>query len=137
MELTKKDKAYYKAAKEASELSDFNRIHIGTVVVHNHQIISSGCNQTKSHPIQKILNKERYQEDKGHMLHSEVSALLPLLNNKDINWKKVELYIYREYQDARLAPCRPCASCQKLIRELGIRQIHYTMKDSFVSETFV
>lgn len=136
MELTKRDKAYYKAAKAVSELSDFKRIHIGTVVVHNHQIISSGFNSTRSHPLQKELNKVRFKEDQGHSLHSEVSALLPLLNRKDINWKKVELYIYREYQDAKLAPCRPCASCQKLIKELGIRQIHYTMRDSFVSETF-
>lgn len=136
MKITKKDNAYFTAAKAVSELSNFKDVHIGSVVVYNHHIISSGYNSRKSHPLQKVLNKERYSEDKGHLLHSETSSLLPLLNRKDINWKKVDIYIYREYKNGDLAPSRPCPSCQKLIRELGIKRVHYTMHNSFVLEEF-
>ena len=95
--MTKKDKTYFNAARAVSEMSDFEKHHIGCVVVYGHRIISSGCNIMKTHPLQKELNKERFDGDTNHFLHAETSALLPLINRKDINWKDVQVYIYNGY----------------------------------------
>lgn len=132
--MTKKQKSFFEAAKAVSTMSDFDRVHIGCVVVNgNHRIISSGANSRRTHPLQKKLNKERFQEDTNHSLHSEVTALLPLLK-EDIDFKRVELYTYRELKDGSIAISRPCPSCMALIKSLGIKRIWYTTNDGYASE---
>lgn len=134
--MTKKDKTYFNVAKAVSELSDFEKHHIGCAVVYKHRVISSACNIKKSHPLQKELNKERFDEDTNHFLHAEINALLPLISRKDINWKDVQMYTYREWKDGTKALSKPCPSCQRLIRELGIKKINYTTKNGYIQETF-
>ena len=135
--MNKKDEAYFNVAKEVSKTSDFPRHHIGCAVVYKHRLISSGCNCKVTHPKQRELNKERFDEDTTHhWKHAELDALLPIMNNKNIEWSKVKLYIYRELKDGSKALSRPCKSCQKLIRELGIKKIWYTTKDGYIQEIF-
>ena len=134
--MTKKDKTYFNAARAVSEMSDFEKHHIGCVVVYGHRIISSGCNIMKTHPVQKELNKERFDGDTNHFLHAETSALLPLINRKDINWKDVQVYIYREWKDGTKAISKPCPGCRKLIKSLGIKKINYTTDNGYIQETF-
>lgn len=132
--MTRKQKSFFEAAEAVSRTSEFPRVHIGCVVTNgNHRIISSGCNSTKSHPLQKKYNKERFEEDTQHSLHAEVDALLPLLK-EDIDFSKVELYTYRELADGTMAMSRPCPSCMKLIKDLGIRNIYYTTQDGYAHE---
>lgn len=136
MELTKKDLAYFNMAKEVSTMSNFPRVHMGCVVTDGHRVISSGFNSTKTNPLQKQLNKIRFSEDTNHSLHAEVSALLPLLNRTDINWKKCSIYVYRELKNGQRAMACPCASCRKLIRQLGIKKVYYTGDNSYIFENF-
>lgn len=137
MQLSKSHRAYFKAAKSMSELSEFKQHHIGAVVVYGHKIISSGCNSNKTNPKQKRLNVHRFEADTPATIHAELSALLPLISRKDINFSDVSLYIYREHKSGELALARPCASCETLIRSLGIRQIYYTGNKSYISEEIV
>ena len=134
--MTKKDKSYFNAARAVSEMSDFEKHHIGCVVVYGHRIISSGCNVMKTHPLQKELNKERFDGDTNHFLHAETSALLPLMNRKDINWKDVQIYTYREWKDGTKAISKPCPGWRKLIKNLGIKKINYTTDNGYIQETF-
>lgn len=134
--LSKKDKSYFRAAQAVSTLSDFKRINVGAVLVYKHRIISSSCNSQRTHPLQRKLNKERFNEDTPAKLHAEVNCLISLLGNKDIKWKDCELYVYREYKRGGLAMSRPCPSCQKLIKELGIKTVHYTTDDGYATEEF-
>jgi deoxycytidylate deaminase len=134
MKLTKSHKAYFKAARAIAELSDFPRVKIGCCAVYKHKIISSGCNSTKTNPTQKRLNVYRFDADTPATIHAELSCLLPLINRRDIDFGDVSLYIYREYKNGELALARPCASCMKLITELGIRNIYYTNVGGFSRE---
>jgi len=112
----------------------YHRYHIGCVVVEKGKIISSGFNSTKTHPIQKTYNIERFTSDATpHTLHAEISALSHVIN-KDVNWDNVELYIYREFRNGNVALAKPCKSCMKLIKELGIKKIHYTTYDGYCTE---
>lgn len=132
--MTRKQKSFFEAAEAMSKTSEFPRVHIGCVVTNgNHRIISSGVNSTKTHPIQKKYNKERFDEDTTHSLHAELDALLPLLK-EDIDFSKVEVYTYRELADGTMAMSRPCPSCMKLIKDLGIKNIYYTTQDGYAHE---
>jgi deoxycytidylate deaminase len=137
MNLTKSHKAYFKAAKSMSELSNFKQHHIGAVAVYGHKIISSGCNSCKTNPMQKRLNIHRFDADTPATLHAELSCLLPLINRKDIDFSNVSLYIYREYKNKTPAISRPCPSCMALIRELGIRKLYYTGDSSYINEEII
>ena len=137
MVLTKSHKAYFKVAKAIAELSDFHRVSVGCVAVYGHKIISSGCNSSKTHPAQKKLNIYRFDVDTPATIHAEVSALLPLISRKDINFSDVSLYVYREYKNGNPAISRPCPSCMALIRQLGIRKIYYSGDNSFINEELI
>ena len=134
MKLNKAHKAYFSAAKSIAELSDFPRIHIGSVAVYKHHIISSGYNSMKTDPLQKKYNQYRFSEETPHAVHAELACLKPLIGRKDIDFKYVDLYIYRSTKDNKLALSRPCPSCMQLITELGIRNIYYTNNGGFSHE---
>ena len=138
MQLTKKHKAYFDMAKAMSKLSDHQQIQIGTVITYKHRVISSGHNSTKTHPLQKKYNIYRFDDVSAtHSLHSEMQALLPLIDDKNIDFSKVCLYNYRRRKDGKLGISRPCPSCMALIRELGIRHIYYTNESSYVHEELI
>ena len=137
MNLTKSHKAYFKAAKAVSELSDFKQQHIGCIAVAKHKIISSGYNSCKTNPMQKRLNTHRFNADTPATIHSELACLLPLINRKDVDFGNVSLYIYREYKNGNPALARPCASCMALLKELGIRHIYYTGDGSYINEEII
>lgn len=137
VQLSKSHRSYFKAAKAVSELSEFKQHHIGAVVVYGHKIISSGCNSNKTNPKQKRLNAHRFEADTPATIHAELSALLPLIGRKDINFSDVSLYIYREHKSGELALARPCASCMALIKSLGIRSIYFTDDQSYMYEEII
>lgn len=134
MRLSKTHRAYFEAAKSVAQLSDFPRINVGAVAVYKHRIISSGYNSNKTNPVQKRFNAYRFSAESPACLHAEIACLLPLLNRKDINFRDVSLYVYREYKSGQLAIAKPCASCNALIRSLGIKHVYYTGDQSYVYE---
>lgn len=137
MDLTKSHKAYFKAAKVISELSDFPRVSVGCVVVYGHKIISSGFNSNKTNPTQKRLNIHRFTVDTPATLHAEVAALLPLINREDIKFSDISLYIYRGYKNGNPALSKPCPSCLALIRQLKIKKLYYSGDNSYISEELI
>lgn len=134
MELTKRHRAYFKAAHSISELSNFKKTKVGCIAVYNHRIISTGYNTSRTCPLQKKYNKYRFDEETPHSGHAEVLCLKPLISNKDIDFSKVQLYIWRNLSDGSLALARPCKSCMALIKDLGIRKIYYTNYGSYSYE---
>ena len=137
MKISKSHRAYFEAAKAVSKLSDYKRVKMGAVAVYNHRIISSGCNSDKTDPLQKKLNIERFSEDAKHSVHAELKCLKPLMEDKSIDFSRVSLYVYREFKNGDLALARPCKSCEKLIKSLGIKKIYYTGNGSYIAENFV
>ena len=135
-DLTNSQKSFFDIAKKVSELSTFHRknVKIGCLIVSGHRIISSGYNADKTNPIQKKYNRLRFSEETPHRLHAEIAALLPLLNNKDIDFSKVKIFTYREKADHSLGKSRPCKSCMALIKDLGIKHIYYTTDDGYCHE---
>ena len=137
MRLTKTRRAYFEAARAIAELSDFPKIKVGAIAVYGHHIISSGFNAQRTAPIQKRYNRYRFSDDTPASLHAEIACLKPLIRRKGINFKRVDLYIYRQYFNGDLAMARPCESCFKLIKDLGIRHIYYTTNMGYSHENIL
>ena len=143
MTFTKTDYNFWEKAKEMAEQSTFRQFHIGCVAVYRGQIVATGVNSYKTHPVQHELNfKHRDfsfdvpQSVEG--LHAEMDCILELARVRpDINWSKVSLYIYRVRRDGELGICRPCAACSALIREKGIRNIYYTVDGGYAYEFWI
>ena len=125
---------YFDVAKAVSKLSDFKRIHIGCVIVQGKHIIATGQNTNKTHPMQKEYNKYRFHGDciGNGKLHAEMMALLSL--PKGIDTRKLVLYTYRENRFGEMRMSRPCPACGSYIRELGIKDIYYTVENGYCHE---
>ena len=126
---------YFDKAKNISFLSDFKQIHIGCVAVYKKHIIGVGYNTNKTHPLQFVYNKYRDLEWNGIQpkakLHAEMMCLLSI-KDLDIDFSKVKLYIYREDKNGHLALSKPCGGCMRAIKDLGIKEINYTVYNGYV-----
>ena len=132
----KTNKAYFRAAKAVSELSDYPIHKLGCVVVKGHRIVSSGHNhKTRCCALQAKLDTEKYGVNCPGRMHAEIMALMPLMRDK-VNLSNASLYIYREHKNGTLAMARPCSSCEKIIKELGIRKVFYTIENGYAVEKF-
>lgn len=130
----KTNKAYFRAAKAVSELSNYPRHKIGCVVVKGHRIISSSCNSaTKCHPLQARLDSEKYGVECPGRVHAEISALLPLIRDK-VDLSNASIYIFRQHKNGTLAMAKPCSSCQKVIKQLGIKKVFYSIENGYAVE---
>ena len=132
--ITKTERSFFKAAKAVSELSDHPRHKLGCVVVLGHRIVSSGKNSnTKCHALQAKLDKEVLGCECPGLLHSEVDALRPLINNK-VDLSRASVYVYRQHKNGTLGLARPCPRCMKLIKQCGIKKVYYTTEGGFANE---
>ena len=128
----KTNKAYFRAAKAVSELSE-RKQKLGCVIVDKHRIISSACNTNKCHPIQARLDTEKYGVSCPGQCHAEVSALLPLIRDK-VDLSNASIYVFRQHKDGSLAMAKPCSSCQKMIRQMKIKKCFYTIENGYAVE---
>lgn len=135
--LSKKEKAYFMAAKAVSTLSNHKQ-KLGCVIVDGHKIISSGHNsQTKCHSIQATIDKKFFQMDncKGP-IHAELDALLPLMRRK-YNLSGATVYVYRQNKSGSPAMAHPCPRCMEIIKACGIKKLKYTTADGYAMEKLI
>lgn len=131
--ITKTERSFFNAAKSISELSD-HRHKLGCIVVLGHRIIGSGRNsKTKCHKVQAMMDKEMFGCESLGPVHAELDALLPLIK-KRVDLSRSAIYIYREHKDGTPALAHPCSRCMKLIKECGIKKIHFTTNDGYAVE---
>lgn len=139
--MTKKEMRFFSIAKEITGLSDFHGTKVGAVVVEGKRILSTGCNSEKTRPLQMRYNVYRHFDGPPEKVvpraHAEVDALSPLIG-KDLNWQQIDLYVYREKRTGECGCSRPCPSCARLIKDLGLRNVYYINEnEDFVKERFL
>lgn len=136
--MTSKNMRFFEHAKNIAKFSDYPQHKLGCIAVLGNKIISVGFNTMKTHPTQQIYNK--YRDIGGneviHRLHAETMCLLPL-RNLNIDFNKIDLYIYRICKSREHGLSRPCCSCVEFIKELNIKNIFYTTDNGFAHEKLV
>jgi deoxycytidylate deaminase len=134
--INKRNIRYFELARKASEFSDFDMHHLGCVIIYKNYILSVGYNTNKTHPIQMQYNKYRNfnnPDNVKHKLHAEVAALSKI-KDLDIDWSKVEIYIYRENKNGKPALSYPCIGCRNYIKIVGIKHLYYTIDGDYQYE---
>lgn len=131
----KKINRYLDMAKEVSKYSDFTRQHLGAVAIYRGSLLATGYNTCKTSPLQKKYNHEReYMVEAGfrntNSTHAEV-ACLSKIRYLDIDFSKVRLYVYREHKNGVKALARPCPACQKMIKDMGVKEVWFTTENGF------
>jgi hypothetical protein len=135
--MNQRTKRGIESACRASKESEFPRYHLGAALYYKGVLLATGCNSTKTSPLQKRLNAEREfdpnQSGVVNSLHAEIRALSKV-KYLDIDFGKLTLYVYREYANGNKAMARPCPACMKYIKELGIKHICYSTADGIAEE---
>lgn len=127
--MTATDKRGFHHAKAAAEMSDFARTQIGCAVMDKSKVLAVGFNTTKTHPQQKHYNRLRHFNENvtttPAQLHAEMAAVLQL-QYSDIDWARADVYVYRLRRDRPHGIARPCPACMGVLRDLGVKRVHYT-----------
>lgn len=113
---------YFNLAKKLSYKSDYHSHRLGAVVVRGNEIIGVGFNKKKTHPL---------SETRFNNIHAELSAILST-GLDDLNGCSV--YVYRETRQGQPAMARPCEHCIKLLKQLSVSKIYYTVDNGFSQE---
>lgn len=107
---------FFVTAKKMSHMSNHAKANIGAVIVKNSKLVGMGFNKLKTHP--------RSNHPWKH-IHAELDSIL----NSNTCTKGADLYLYRENKQGQLAMCKPCAFCQILLAQAGIRRIYFTTEN--------
>ena len=135
-----KDIYFLEKAKDAAEMSDYRPYRLGAIAVYRKHIIAVGLNSScKTHPLQKIWDKERHFNNGNinnyfpPLLHAEIHCLSQI-RSLDIEFSKVSLYVARIKRDGSNGMARPCPACFGYIKDLGIKKVFYTTDTGYAFE---
>lgn len=136
MEFSNFEMRMFNQARLEAEKSKFEHFKIGCVITYKGKIIGRGCNDDKSHPMQKKYNL-RYRdfhvhngEFVKHSIHAEIAAItsVPYVVGTDVDWSKAKIFVYRICKGKRLGygNSKPCPACMHAIKDVGIRNVFYS-----------
>ena len=141
MEFSNYDLKMFEQARIEAERSDFKPFKLGCVITYKGHIIGRGHNSVKSNPLQKKYNRKyrHFNCVRGEYIrdsiHAEIAALssVPYAVGKDINWAKVNLYVFRLCPGKKrgYGNARPCPACMGAIRDFGIKNVFFSDEDGF------
>lgn len=121
---------FFFLAKNACLYSDNKKTRVGCIIVYKNSVISVGYNKnSKTHPLQKKYNNYRGFDTNAskcnNSLHAECAALSKI-KYYDIDWKKVNVFVYRIRKDGTKGMAKPCQACEELIKDMGIKNVYYS-----------
>ena len=126
----------YAYARRASYNSDCGHL-LGAAAFYNGKLLALGWNSNKTHPMQAHYNSQERGFD-GYHFKSTIHAEMMVINKikyLDIDFSKVKVFVWRGKHEPRLS--KPCAACEKALRDLGIRHVYYTGTNSYIEETYI
>ena len=132
---------FFEEAKKESRLSDYHGAHLGAVAVYKDKfILARAHNTSKTNTTQYFYNRYRADEksdimEKPARSHCETN-LWRKIRYLDVNMADIVVYIYRELKDGTPAESSPCPSCERLLRDAGIRTVCHTVYGGYVEEKF-
>lgn len=107
------------ALRVAGRSSPLLGYRLGCVIASKGEVISVGCNSTKTHPIAAQLGY------RFSALHAELSAVLGI-DEKDL--QGCTAYVGRANRQGMTLLAKPCPICMNVLVTCGIRNVWYTNK---------
>lgn len=126
---------FFQVARAVAETSRHPHFRVGSAVILNKGVLSTGENKPMSHPLQKRYNNLRFGDVAcDHTIHAELNALIKAKNLVH-NLKDAKIFVYRITRKGKRAISRPCAACMQAIKDFGIREVYYTTEMGYAHET--
>ena len=125
----------YILAREAAANSDYTRCRVGAIAIYHNKLLAVGWNSHKTSSLQARYNKERGFD--GYAANSKIHAEMMVINKiryLDIDFSQIRLFVWRGDSLPQLS--RPCAACEKALRDLGVKRVFYTGNNSYISEIY-
>ncbi len=116
---------YFNIAREIMLNSD-HQTRVGACLVIAKNKIIAACNGYKTHTINKIYPSYC----NGTHAEADVVCSYNSFRFGDLSSKAV-LYTYREDRNRIMKNAKPCKICQKLIKQIGIKKVFYSLEDGF------
>lgn len=115
---------FLKVARDMALKSTDMKRQFGAVIVSRNRIIMTGRNR-KSHP--RIPNITSQNGERRYFgLHAEIDALLKC----DFSVKNMTIYIWgQNVNTGNLCTSNPCDLCQNILKERGIKEAIFPMKN--------
>jgi deoxycytidylate deaminase len=127
---------FFDRAADIALESEFDVFHVGCIAVLKNKIIAASPNKLKTHPVQAVYDKYRYNCDYSiknmHTLHAEIACLTQI--KQDIDYTGLEVYVVRIKKNGDYGMARPCASCMPFLINKGVRKIFYSTNYGFCNE---
>jgi deoxycytidylate deaminase len=126
----------YELARQASLKSDFRSCHTGAVAIYNNKILAFGWNSSKLSSLQARYNCFRGFD--GYKFPPTIHAEMMVINKiryLDIDFSQVRIFVWRGASVPQMS--KPCAACERALRDLGIRKVFYTGDSSYIEETYI
>lgn len=120
MNLSNRDRSYLSVARYCATKSRARNTH-GAVLVKGGRVLGTGWNKTRNHPT--IVSPDRIKSDCSY--HAEEVAIREAGEN---NVKGAILYVARVNKQGQDRDSKPCPKCSKLIKDLGIKRVIFTME---------
>lgn len=120
--LSNREKSFLLATLDIAKTSTCSIKHGAMIVASGSQILAKGTNvmRNDAHLFEDF---ERPQRPYGVSEHAEEAAVRKAGNS---NLKGATIYVARVDKHAMPAMSKPCLSCDKLLRQVGIRKVVYT-----------
>ena len=121
---------FFDIARAMAKLSTFSeepREQTGAIIVLRNEVVSTGYNRNKSHPLQAWYARAMGRPD-AIFLHAEMSALTKI--NKQPDFSIAKLFVFRETKRG-LGMAKPCEICTQALSEYGIKNIYYTTDNGY------
>lgn len=122
---------FFNLARNESFQADYCGEHIGAVAVYADKVLLAKAHNTeRTNPTQRHYNRYRISRDEiwntPHKSHAEME-IFRKIRYLDLDFSRVTVYIYREHKkNGTPALARPCAACERALRDLGIKDVYYT-----------
>jgi cytidine deaminase len=89
-----------------------DQYRVGSVLINKGNVASVGANNHKTHPISGFKTT-----------HSEIQAII------GVRWSDISgpiIFVARININGKVGMAKPCLSCQKVLREYGVRKAYFT-----------
>lgn len=118
----------------------YHKVKMVAFVTYKNKILSFGVNSEKTSFYQYQARRRANVNDNDFIYdktHAEIAAIKKIHPSFD-DWAHVELLVCSKKKDGTFRLSRPCPICEKVIRDLGIKQVYYTNNyNGITKETFL
>lgn len=123
--MSNKHRSLLSRASVIASTSEQNFKH-GAILTKGGSVISVGINRRRTNPA--LLDQEDYRLSS---VHAEVAAIK---GSHGADLKGAVIYVARVNNAGEQMMSKPCEECQKVLRDVGVKKVFYTIDSSMTLE---